>query len=270
MILVATLSVSLLLVSSVLAGTCPQDSKLVGQTCVDTYEASASVWHIPDTEKNLIKKVLRGIANEANLIAGGATHVGTNVDDYEDAGTCPDIGNGCTEFYAVSIPGVMPSRFITWFQALAACRNAEKELLPNHVWQAAALGTPDTGEADDGSTTCNTDSREPGVAATGSRSACISDVGVHDMVGNLSEWVADWVPLSTGALHDWDFLPMNDDFMTMVGTVALAPPAPGGPGALVRGGNWGNAARAGVFTVSGANTPQSGSLANGLGFRCGR
>lgn len=262
--LVALLGMSLLFVFSVPAATCPQDSKLVGRTCVDTYEAS--VWHIPDTEKNLIKKVLKGIATEANLIAGGATHVGTNSDDYEAAGTCPDTGNGCTDFYAVSIPGVTPSRFITWFQALAACRNTEKELLPNHVWQAAALGTPDMGGADDGSTSCNTDNQEPGVADTGSRSACVSDVGVHDMVGNLSEWVADWVPLSTGALADWD-PPLNDDFMTMVGTLT---PNPGGPGALIRGGNWGNYADAGVFAVSGANKPHTGSSANGLGFRCGR
>ncbi|MBI4489664.1 MAG: transposase [Deltaproteobacteria bacterium] len=83
-----------------------------------------------------------------------ATQRGANSDDY-GAG-CPDTGNGCVDFYAVSIPGVTPSRRITWFQAAAACRNAGKELLPNHVWQAAALGTPDPGESAAGSEDCNT------------------------------------------------------------------------------------------------------------------
>jgi hypothetical protein len=238
---------SLLLVSSVLAATCPQDSKLVGQTCVDTHEAS--VWEIPDTERNLIRKVRKGIATQANLIAGGAIQKGTNSDDY-GAG-CPDTGNGCTDFYAVSIPGVIPARFITWFQAVAACRNAEKELLPNHVWRAAALGTPDTGGADDGSTTCNTDNLEPGVAATGSRSACISDVGVFDMVGNVSEWVADWVPLSTGSIPDWGAF--SDDDMALIG--ARVDGFVEGPGALIRGSNWGLGAGAGVFSVSGGSMP---------------
>ncbi len=258
-------SMSLLLVSSALAQRCPRDSELAGRTCVDTYEAS--VWEIPDTQRRLIRRVRRGNVTEASLIAGGATLLGSDADDYGAA--CPDSGNGCTDVYAVSIAGVIPSRFITWFQAAAACRNAHKELLPNHVWQAAALGTPDTGGADDDTTTCNTD-HQPSVvspAPTGSRSDCFSDVGVFDMVGNLSEWVADWVPRSTGALAEWDFLPQepNDDFMTMVGTIS---PDPGGPGALIRGGNFANAERAGVFTVSGANTPQSSG--SGLGFRCGR
>src|SRR5947207_5932263 len=35
---------------------------------------------------------------------------------------CPVTANGCVDFYAVSIAGVTPSRFINWFQAVTAAR----------------------------------------------------------------------------------------------------------------------------------------------------
>jgi hypothetical protein len=35
------------------------------------------------------------------------------VDDFDDAG-CPNNGNGCTELFAASIPGVLPSLNATW------------------------------------------------------------------------------------------------------------------------------------------------------------
>jgi formylglycine-generating enzyme required for sulfatase activity len=58
-------------------------------------------------------------------------------------------------------------------------------------------GTPDPGP-DDGTTDCNTASVFTAVA-TGSRSSCESSDGAFDMVGNLFEWVADWVPRSTAS-----------------------------------------------------------------------
>jgi hypothetical protein len=47
--------------------------------------------------------------------------------------------------YAVSIPGVTPSRFITWFQAAAAARNAGKRLPSNAEWQATGAGDAGSG-----------------------------------------------------------------------------------------------------------------------------
>jgi formylglycine-generating enzyme required for sulfatase activity len=120
------------------------------------------------------------------------------VDDFDDAG-CPNNGNGCTELFAASIPGVLPSLIATWFQAAAACRNAGKELLPNAIWQVAALGTPDPRLAGDGINTCNTYTAGP--LPTWSSANCILDVGTFDMVGNVSEWVADWVPVSAGCVN---------------------------------------------------------------------
>src|SRR5712691_11542219 len=121
----------------------------------------------------------------------GAIQHGATGDDYGSG--CPPTGNGCVNFYAVSIPGVTPSGFITWFQAAAAARNSGKRLPTNAEWQAAALGTSDGAP-------CNVSSGS--VAVTGT-AGCVSDVGAFDMVGNLSEWVADWVPRSTFPCGSW-------------------------------------------------------------------
>ena len=137
---------------------------------------------------------------------------------------------------------VTPAQFITWFQAAAAARNSGKRPPTNQEWQVAALGTLDTGGADNGSTTCNPDDSVPGVALTGSRSGCVSDVGAFDMVGNVWEWVADWGDLANGCTT-W-----SASFGSDFGCV-------GGPGrgwaatclgALVRGGAWFDGTAAGV------------------------
>jgi hypothetical protein len=157
-------------------------------------------------------------------------------DDY-GAG-CPDTGNGCLNLYAVSIPGVTPSRFITWFQATAAARNAGKGLPTNAEWQAAALGTPDGAPCILGGL------GGPGPTGT---AGCDSDVGAFDLVGNLNEWVADWVPLAPGSCGD-DLFPATGDSNCLAGANQAA-----GTAALVRGGNFFNGTTAGVFAVDGAS-----------------
>lgn len=242
---------SLLLPAPVLA-TCSPDSVLVGPGCVDKYEAS--VWEIPATtpqgksNAGLISKVRDGKATLANLQAGGGIQRGAASDDY--GGGCPDTGNGCTDFYAVSTPGVTPSRYITWFQAVAACRNAGKRLLTNTEWQAASLGTPDGAP-------CIVSASVPGVTGT---AGCVSDVGTFDMVGNVWEWVGEWVPRSTECITDgWN--PFSDDFQCLAGAATTGP-----PGALTRGGAFSDDTNAGVFAVSGG---EPGSSFN-IGFRCAR
>lgn len=234
---------------------CPPDSVPSGDTCMDTYENS--VWET--TDANLIKKIKKGKATLAQLMAG-ATRRGDGVDDY-GAG-CPDSGNGCMDFYAVSIPGVNPSCCMTWFQAVAFARNSGKYLPSNQQWQAAALGTPNPG-ADDDSTDCNITVDLPlGIdpVPTGSRSNCVSDVGAMDMVGNLWEWVADWVPPASGLCGVALFA---GDLNCLAGTTQAA-----GTAALIRGGSFGNGVEAGVFAVSGSFTP---SVASGVvGFRAAR
>ena len=54
---------------------------------------------------------------------------------------CATTGVGCTGYYAQSRYNVVPSRSMTQFQALAFCASSGKQLVPDLVWQTAALGT---------------------------------------------------------------------------------------------------------------------------------
>jgi hypothetical protein len=227
---------------------------------MDKYEAS--VWYVPPQEKNLIRKIQEGKVTLADLPPGGALQLGLSDGDLAAAG-CPRTGNGCVNIYAVSIPGVTPSGWVTWFQAAAAARNSFKRLPTNQEWQVAALGTPHTDMSDDGSTTCATDSMD--LVETGSRSACFSDVGAFDMVGNLWEWVAEWGDFANDCT-DW-----SGNFGKDISCV-------GGPGSghnnlpagWTRGGGNGNQSSptAGVFAVTVQHDPASPF--GFVGFRCVR
>lgn len=230
---------------NVFAFTCPPDSVRSGRACIDKYEAS--VWQT--TDPSTIAKIKDGTVILADLTAGGATQRGLAFGDLVAAG-CPYTGNGCTNVYAVSIPGVTPSRILTWFQAAAAARNAGKRLPSNAEWQAAALGTPDGAP-------CNVSAG--GLGPTGT-AGCVSDVGAFDMVGNLWEWVADWVPRSTACVTD---LFGTGDSNCLAGADTTF-----GPGLLIRGGMWGNGTGAGVFAVHGGSDPSLAFL--DFGFRCAR
>ena len=252
----ATMTLLGLALASPAAAECPPDSVPSGTVCMDLYEAS--VWQVPASEKALIGKIQKGTATLANLTSAGAVQLGLAIGDLAAAG-CQATGNGCLDVYAVSIPGVTPAAFITWFQAAAAARNAHKRLPTNQEWQVAALGTPDAG--DNGTTTCNTDNLIPGVGATGSRPACISDVGAFDMVGNVWEWVGDWGDLGT-ACTPWPATFGSD-------ASCVGGPGPSNlPSAWFRGGSRQSLTEAGVFAVNGRNIPAfSGSE---VGFRCVR
>lgn len=246
---------------------CSPDAVVSGTACVDKYEAS--VWRIPHPlgrNKGLVKKVKSGKARGADLEAAGATRLGTASDDYAP---CDDRGSGCTDIFALSLLGKTPSSHITWFQAQQACKNSGKRLPSNAEWQAAVAGTPDPGP-DNGTTDCNTASTNA-VAPTGSRSSCVSADGAFDMVGNLVEWVTDWVPHST-TCGSWEG---SVDFQCLAG--ADTDPTHE-PGALVRGGNFSDprinpitgsgGPQAGPLNISGFATPSN--FSDSIGFRCAR
>jgi formylglycine-generating enzyme required for sulfatase activity len=240
---------------------CAPDAVLAGPVCVDKYEAS--VWRIPDpldTNKGLVKKVRKGKAVEADLIAAGATQLGTASDNYAP---CADNGQNCAnDIYAVSLSAVTPAAYITWFQALEACLNSGKRLPSNAEWQAAASGSPDSG-TDNGTTDCKTVSPSMAVP-TGTRTLCVSSPGAYDMVGNLFELVADWVPMPT-ACPGWGAF--SDDTHCFAGADTAGTD---GPAVLTRGGSFGfegNPSASGPLTLV-LYPPKDPD--NVLGFRCAR
>src|SRR5262249_56520392 len=109
-------------------------------------------------------------------------------------------------------------------------------------------GTPDPG-TDDGASDCNIFGLGRPVE-TGSRANCRSSWGAFDMVGNVAEWVADWVPQST-ACPGWGGF--SDDEMCLSGASATAT----GPGALVRGGQFNSVISAGGFAVDARAVPRT-------------
>lgn len=225
---------------------CDPDMVKVGSICVDKYEAS--VWSSPT----------------------GGTQFGATTDDYP----CSDNGNDCSAsaahpIFARSVAGVTPSAYITWFQAQQACFNVGKRLPTNAEWQAAAAGTPDPGNSP-GANDCNTNSSGP--VPTGSRSNCVSNFGVFDMVGNLNEWVADWFEGNTSP-----FAPAfgtagtdyGNDFMVGANPATIqGDNSSNFPAALLRGGEFVKGTHAGVFSFDDSNAPSHSNSNDG--FHCVR
>lgn len=202
---------------------CPQAMVQVGDICVDTYEAS--VWSTPT----------------------GGIQYGDEEAEFPPPPCQPD-GRGCTEIYARSVAGVLPSTWMTWFQAQQACANVGKRLLTNAEWQTAAADTPL------GSGICIYGFGLPGKELTGTgvetpgdpTDDCVSRWGVFDMVGNVGEMVSDWYDnedngFPSGSGNARDFY------------------------AFTRGGAWISSSTS-VFSVGGVNTLSHGF--DLLGFRC--
>lgn len=244
------------------SGDCRPDAVAVGPTCLDKYEAS--LWFVPASQTRLISKIKSGTASRKSVlspaaVSAGVVQLGLSAGDLVEYG-CPTTGNGCMNVYAVSIAGVDPASFVTWFQALATARNSGKRLAMNQEWQAGAFGTPDAGFSP-GPQDCNTYSSAKSL--TGSRANCKSDVAAFDMVGNVREWMADWVPRSSAKCLGWGAF--SDDFMCLAGADDSSA---GGPGVIMRGGSFGIGAGAGVFAVSGDDLPTDALFV--LGFRAAR
>ena len=216
----------------------------VGNLCVDKYEAS--IWSSQD-----------GTGTAYGVLAGQTAY----------PGGFPANGNWTTPLYAVSRVNEFPSTGVTWFQAQQACALSGKRLLTNAEWQMAAAGTPDN-------TNCNVSGVT--VADTGTYAFCVSNYQVNDMVGNVWEWVADWMQGNGTAGNNWapsttgnagtDY---GSDYMygtnpaQWQGTNSTNMPV-----ALFRGGGYDDGAYAGVFALSADSAP-SYSLSS-IGFRCAR
>lgn len=190
------------------------------------------------------------------------------------AGTFPVNGTFTRPLYACSLQGVTPSRWLTWFQAQAACRAAGKHLITNAEWQTAAAGTHDPGASPAERGTCLTLSVGPratgnaGAAPAGTDS-CISFWGVEDMVGNVSEWTADWWGQGEDATEGIQSETYGQDMWVNVDAAEVqADPEDHFLAAGIRGGSWSSGTEAGVFALDLEHAPSVESEA--VGFRCAR
>ncbi|WP_437778533.1 SUMF1/EgtB/PvdO family nonheme iron enzyme [Sorangium sp. So ce1097] len=172
-------------------GSCPADMVLVGGFCIDRYEAHLVV------------------------DAGGQLSVHPH---YQR----PEPG---VRYLARNEAGVFPQAYISRVEAKAACVASGKRLCTRREWQRACRGDgvhryPYGPRGERGR--CNTGkphllrelfgdhppggwsyerhfnspdlNQKPGfLARSGDHAGCASDLGVHDMVGNLHEWVSDMV-----------------------------------------------------------------------------
>jgi len=129
-------------------------------------------------------------------------------------------------YRAVTAPGAPPQGYVSGVQAEAACRSAGKRLCTAGEWEVACRG-PSRARYPYGDQrragACNDDVRAAhpvveaartlglpveqtwtlgmnlplvnqlphGLLAAGARAACTTPDGVHDLVGNLHEWIAD-------------------------------------------------------------------------------
>lgn len=163
----------------------------------------------------------------------------------------------------------LPARWVTWFQAEALCRASGKRLPTGSEWLAAARGTGgSTGEAE-----CHIGAgTEPRDISAGS--ACVSDWGARDMVGNVWEWTAEWYaglvpnggnygrndwPTGYGGDRTWNITMSVQNAQGSMANFAI-------PAAALRGGSWGLDSQAGRFALLLGYGPSYRD--NNVGFRC--
>ncbi len=180
---------------------------------------------------------------------GTGTEYGANLSSFPT--TFPKNGVGTQTLYAVSKLGVPPSTGMTWFQADAACRASGKRLPAGDEWLMAASGTPDPG-ADTGATgACNTTSGSLALRVTGGGvSGCASTWGAQDMLGNVTEYTAEWFTgvdgsPSVGIYGDDGSWNVAGDARSSTYTTYT----PGVPAAAMRGGGAYEQAQSGVFSL---------------------
>lgn len=184
--------------------------------------------------------------------------------------TFPKNGQVSVSLYALSKIGIQPSQFMSWFQANEACRASGKRLPTSDEWLAAARGTLDPGDSPGTSGACVTNAAGP--RSTGAGTKCVSDWGAQDMIGNLTEWVAEWhvgVGQGTDNSQPWPS-GFGNDTVFNVSSAAFsdsgAMATKGIPSALNRGGEYTRGVLAGIFTMDLSASPNTAEGRRGV--RC--
>jgi formylglycine-generating enzyme required for sulfatase activity len=172
------------------------------------------------------------------------------------------------ECYAASVEGANPWTFVSLPQAQRICARAGKRLLTSDEWYDIALGT--------NSQSCHINGSAP--ATTGYLSECVSTHGVHDMIGNVWEWVDETI-----VDNQWHERSLPDDgYVASVDASGVAITTDVSPQdmygndyvwsdsqgvfGMIRGGFFGSDDDAGLYAVN-ASVPTD-FASQGVGFRC--
>lgn len=176
---------------------------------------------------------------------------------------------------AMSGPGQRPWTDITWNGAQRACMMASKRLCKDFEWMAACdldgARYHLTEEEDDEKFGCATRpvANDTGLL-TGSRSACRSDAGVHDMIGNVWEWTDARVPDESWTGKGGSIGELMGTHPARYGHDALYRASVAKGNAFLRGGGryegTGESPERGCFNLALGAEPEY-SLP-GIGFRC--
>ena len=231
---------------------------------------------------------LAGLAIESQSVCGEGSVLilmGSHslcVDAYEASASelCPkkDVTNqldtqenaNVADCVVASKPGVQPWRFVSLTQAQQFCGKVGKRLPTNEEWYKTISGFTATNS-------CVIDNKNSQPSKTGS-SACVTQSGIYDMVGNVWEWIDGEVTNGTynnRQIPASGFVSLVDSNGVVVETTPVgleeygndyAQTSPEGVRGMLRGGFYGSKDDAGIFAQN-LSVPLDFKSA-GVGFRC--
>lgn len=169
-----------------------------------------------------------------------------------------------------SKPDVKPWGYITRDQAMQMCARDGKRLPTSAEWYQLSLSMRNIEQ------TCNVQSKN--VSDTGAFDECVSTQGIHDLVGNVWEWMSDDV---INGIYNTRSVP-SSGYVSQVDAQGVAVSvsteaqdlfekdyfwsrADGAYG-MIRGGYYDSGSDAGIYTIHADTLPTTASI--GIGFRC--